>query len=484
MNVDGGAVLDSRQLLEGDPKAYVAHQALTTTPLWWTTVVSLAMPLLESSTAGGFALVIGKQMLRELRSDGTLASRRLTALLPGGCAKIPGEVISGRLHLAPGYESRGPVGPDPAKPGMRWSIIPHDFGDSSEGEGSLGAIASQVAARVIVDVSTYPYMWNHRAKVAFSSFERGRQYADDVVLIVPHTPAVEAYLGGYVDWVASGRKGPGPYGASHDTDLSIEERQLLLKTIPVPLHADFKVTGLIERGEWRDPADLEAARSLLQTRFDLKIGIWDLVGNPTLRQTLLDSAPITPAPNAPTELPKMAVNRAKRKVDDKAQEVVNRTNAKAAISARLAPHGWLHETGITYRLKVWRGRLEDAVLLYLTLSITRRRCAITIACPRRQDELVRRYLLAHCDALDVITGLTQCQIREGETTLWECGGGWADDVDWDKRATEIVEFTRQWAELFEELGEQCTRAELVHEGERIANLEKMGFEVGHWGGTL
>ena len=36
-----------------------------------------------------------------------------------------------------------------------------------------------------------------------------------------------------------------------------------------------------------------------------------------------------------------------------------------------------------------------------------------------------------------LPGLTQCQIREGETTLWECGGGWADDVDWDKRATKI-----------------------------------------------
>ena len=67
MNVDryGGAILDYsvKSTQEGNPKAYVAHQALTTTPLWWTTVVSLAMPLLESSTAGGFALVIGKQML-------------------------------------------------------------------------------------------------------------------------------------------------------------------------------------------------------------------------------------------------------------------------------------------------------------------------------------------------------------------------------------------------------------------------------------
>ena len=34
-----------------------------------------------------------------------------------------------------------------------------------------------------------------------------------------------------------------------------------------------------------------AARKLLQSRFDLKIGIWDLVDSPTLRESLLDVEP-------------------------------------------------------------------------------------------------------------------------------------------------------------------------------------------------
>ena len=67
-------------------------------------------------------------------------------------------------------------------------------------------------------------------------------------------------------------------------------------TCPVPVQADFTVTGLVQNGEWQDPSDLEAARSLLQASDDLKIGIWDLVGNATLRRTLLEAVPSAPPP--------------------------------------------------------------------------------------------------------------------------------------------------------------------------------------------
>lgn len=72
------------------------------------------------------------------------------------------------------------------------------------------------------------------------------------------------------------------------------------------------MTGLIKDGLWQDPSDLEAARALLQARFDLRIGIWDLASNPTLRKTLLDGQPSTPAPADPVPIPNAAAGRARR----------------------------------------------------------------------------------------------------------------------------------------------------------------------------
>src|SRR5208282_6381814 len=98
-------------------------------------------------------------------------------------------------------------------------------------------------------------------KEAFSVFERSRLYSGEIVLVLPHTAAIEGYLSSYVEWAKYGRRGPGPCMRTGHVD--IEGNMLLKETIAVPLHAHFGVTGLIQKDDWRDPADFEAVRSAL-----------------------------------------------------------------------------------------------------------------------------------------------------------------------------------------------------------------------------
>lgn len=71
----------------------------------------------------------------------------------------------------------------------------------------------------------------------------------------------------------------------------------------VPIEAEFSVTGVVENGAWGDAAGFESARSLLETRYDLKLGLWDLVRNPVLRATVLESTPVLKPPKVKVAMP-------------------------------------------------------------------------------------------------------------------------------------------------------------------------------------
>jgi hypothetical protein len=53
------------------------------------------------------------------------------------------------------------------------------------------------------------------------------------------------------------------------------------------VRAECSVSGVLREGQWGDAAGLEAARMLLLSRFDLKLGLWDLALNPVLRSPYL-----------------------------------------------------------------------------------------------------------------------------------------------------------------------------------------------------
>jgi hypothetical protein len=252
---DTGEHLDSRQPWADDPRSWMARDALAKSEIWWRAVTSLVFPLLDAEGEDSFANC-GVSMVLTAKPDGSILGRRLTSVLPGG--------------FRTAMKSVG-----------RWS-------DTDQG------------ARVIVTANGF----SHRS--SYPEFEREWLEKGNVTIVVPHTHATSMYLDGYVEWVADGRPEnvPGPLFARGVYDAT---------PLPevVPVEGDFRVTGVLQRETWVDPAPLEAARFLLQARFDLKLGIWDLVTNDVLRSTLLKETPIVAPPSTPAAKTAGAIERQK-----------------------------------------------------------------------------------------------------------------------------------------------------------------------------
>lgn len=252
---DTGEQLDSRQPFAEDPLCFIAQKALAASELWWHTTTSLVWALVTAEGDEGFANVSGPRSVIALKPDGTPTRRRLAPLLTGGVRKKP--------------DDQG-----------RWRM------SDSEVWGELDS-------RILVDA--YGMFWRMALSMHdYAYFERTWFKHDKLIIVAPHTYAETVYLNGYVEWVARGRPlyAPGPPLPYP------EDGRPSLPTV-VTTEADFRVTGAVQDGAWVDTSALEAARALLQIRFDLKLGIWDLVTNETLRTTLLKETPVAVPPEAP-----------------------------------------------------------------------------------------------------------------------------------------------------------------------------------------
>jgi hypothetical protein len=470
MTVDGGDTMDSRQLVEDDPWSLVPQLALTGSMLWWRTVLSVVNPILSEAGENAFSYVVGGKSVKELRSDGSITQRRLTAVLGGGSTSVEFDRPWEEHPLPEGFVPHGNIGYKVDTSGKRWVF--------SRIDQPPYTVARVIGAGTIIDQGTWPYV-SRSEKDNFSDFESARVFSE-VVLVLPHTWAIASYLENYVEWVVGGRQSLG-HRAQPPRTSDPERWQELRRSVPVPLSAEFKVTGVIQGGVWTDPADFEAARSLLESRYDLKLGFWDLVGNAVLRQAMLESTPISAAPAEPVPVPSAARARATKRADAAATEVAARTESKEAIAKRLERYGWEQGRGITYTLVDWRGQVEDGVLLYMTLSITKRRCAVTVATPGRElFDLVHSYLDAHAGELEEIAAPDECEVRDGSTTIWRCAGGWSDPIDWAERIAAIGAKTRRWVDVFAGLGVQCRQWQADQEAERIAQFKSWGLEPDRW----
>jgi len=225
----------------------------------------------------------------------------------------------------------GTIGVKPGTPSARWRFLRNEY--------YLAHAIGMLHPAAIIDTTTDALsglFHSDRGVTAsektdgkignrFRGLEKTRLAFDDAVLVMPHTHTIEAFLTSYSEWVAAGI--PSTASESEDDswlrpsaaltstgsyDAAIDPLQ---RALPVPIEADFRVTGLMENAQWRDASHLEASRALLQARYDLKIGIWDLARNPILRQTLLDANPIDAAPDSATAMPSSARQRAEGHVN-------------------------------------------------------------------------------------------------------------------------------------------------------------------------
>jgi hypothetical protein len=474
MTVDDGATLDSRQALDGDRLSEVTLRSLAMSMLWWRTAASVVMPVLEGVGPEAFAMVVGNRSVVELRQDGTTYKTGLRSLLPGGTTTV--EIIRTGMKqpLPEGYEEAevlrnwdeqdmGTVGFKRGESGRRWRFL-------NGNEYYLSHAGRKIGPAVIVDTTPWVIFDEHFAAARFKALERSRLFTEGIVLILPHTSGADVFFQRYVDWVRAGRP-PDPPGSetmANEVWSADAIPDPIHYTAPVPTRADFAVTGLVENTEWHDPSDLEAARSLLEARYDLKIGIWDLASNPTLRETLLDVVPVAPAPAEVARAPAAAVSRAEARVEAKMSERAAEKKALAAIVTRLAPLqelGWEPRTNgerwplrlpLTEAFTRWR---EDQPfpLVQLELSVMKRRTAVSAFSIMYNQVNLNAYVEARRGTLERIASPEPCPLGKYRPVLWRAKGGWADRVDWDERVGVFVARTPHWVNVFAELCDECRR---------------------------
>jgi hypothetical protein len=312
---DTGEQLDSRQPFADDPLSDTAQTALAGSELWWLATVSVVMPLLHAQGEESFALISGLLWVVALKPDGTVRRRRLAPLLPGGLR--------------------------PAKTNGKWkSVETGDLRGQIPGQPlpSLGGPIRKTDAAAVVE--TTGWFWRDpNSRDDYAHFEKMWLTHHNLIIVAPHTHDATVYLDGYVDWVTNGRHenapAPPPMALRNVTGPTLHA--------VLPVEADFRVTAVLQSGMWVDPAPLEAARSLLQARFDLKLGIWDLVTNHTLRATLLKETPVVAPPSTPAAKTSGALERRElllARRTDRQKRLDTRRDTIADLMASLDAQGW------------------------------------------------------------------------------------------------------------------------------------------------
>ncbi|WP_156994341.1 HIRAN domain-containing protein [Pseudonocardia acaciae] len=505
MTTDDGARLDSRQPLDGDRRSEVMLRSLSTSLLWWRTASSLATPLLDGAGPDAFALLVSTQRtIVELRHDGTTQRTRLNAMLPGGTTTTQLIRVLGNERLPEHYQEAhilrdwsdnhyiGTIGVKPGAAGKRWRFL-------RGGEYYLAYAVKKINPVMIIDTTvaifdgitdsdrgmTYSQREHGALGHRFRVLEETRLFSNDSVLILPHTYMTESFLDHYSEWVAAGR----PSTASQDEDYSWlrsaralahsedynpdETPDPMERTLPVPTEADFRVTGLMENAQWHDSAHLEASRVLLQARYDLKIGIWDLARNPTLRQTLLDPTPIAAPPTATAPIPDAARRRAEASIGTELGRRAAEKNTWTAILASLAPmiqQGWdpADKWGRKWHLCLpltkplldpyYSHNDEPIPLVQLQLTISKRTNTINIKILRPNLIGFDEYFHTRHDAFEAIAGPCHYPSRENEfRRIWTDTVGWTDDANWDKWAAAMAKRTTRWVQEFAPIREAYER---------------------------
>lgn len=443
---DGGSPIDSRQRLAGDVGSDAMRKSLGGSWFWWQAVCSVVIPILESASPDAYALVIGERSVNELKPDGSTTLESLRRLLPGGTGNVV-FVPRARTEEAPAdvnAQSAAVYELAPPQP-LRWRFI-----DGSDPE--LKRFTAADCPAVIVDTSDAIYTDQPAVRRERRQRLDGRLAVDKPpILVLPHTAATEGVISAFLEWRINGR----PDVRTKDRP---QAEQAWLDTPPdpmaftqmVPVQSEFRVSGLVRDGAWTPPDDLEAARQLLQARFDLRIGIWDLVNNAILRQSLLAGAPISPARTDQVAVPRGAAVRADAAVAKKVAQQ-DRLREIYAVSGPLTSLGWVTTQLEPYSLlslplskPVALGRTPRPAA-WLSLSLTRHEARVTARAPMMFRGLsLGGHVEQHRKEFEDISG-AEVVVNGGLITLWKQPGGWADDVDWEARFLQLAAKSELWS---------------------------------------
>ena len=311
--VNGGPEVDIRAEHAHDPLSAVTNAIAANSVQWWETATSLVRPMVAATNHLTQASIFGKRTVTTATPAGETKRTRLSSLLDGGVAAVKPETV--------------------AKPFADADWLLSDYQHHNIRQLNPG-LRSQLF--VSTDASVFTVLYE-RAPL-FRQFESF--VSDGSVLIVPHTRLAERFLNAYAEKQNLGRE-PDPTAFLRTSE---DEADDLAKAHPpITADANFQVTGLFAANNWQNPRPLEAARQLKLSRYDMKAGLWDLVNDEALRETLLEEQPLAQATSHVIDLPAKYLHTARANLNQQSQ---HRLTAKERREAELGEvHKILRDSG-------------------------------------------------------------------------------------------------------------------------------------------
>ena len=441
MTFDSGERVDSRQPIRGDPWDFILRAAMAHSELWWLKARTLAEVLLEKDAGEApWSLVWAPRTLLRLKQDGSRSRARIDTVLP--------QAVS-LMDLWSNDTSGSSSTSDASKTNARYRVLEHPLRYSD-----LTAYHSPTVFfgihRVIDNPAGRLPLWD-----VF------RQWPNTVVILA-HTPRFEAAVADLRS-IAEGR----PIISEKDTLCDIpslaeleQAKQKFKDHQPVIVDADFKIAYFLDAGAPGSAADLDAALQFVLSRYDRKVGLWDLTRDPGLRESLLSPEDLKAVPRRPASIPtglSIAASAAKDAREKKWRaEQQRRRHVHRNLWPVLQPLQWKIEDsrfpGSSYVLAMgedvqWPSLkgLVSVPILYVCLHITKKEAVLMLDAPPFGLQGRAEYLLENADGLEEISG----QRPDGNVKAVVCrfpGQGWsAEDTDRVKMVdtvSSIVEFLR------------------------------------------
>ena len=403
------------------------------------TVRSIVDPITKD-TGGGYAIVDGPHQVFDLAGDGGIKRVSLADLLAVG------------------------------SPQSHWRF-PYDEHLDME---ALREVYRGAAA--LVDISQA----GKSGAAILASFNAHVRRNPSMVLVAPHTHALQEFFG-QVAVAGQGEEAQTTY-----RDANRDERPRwggeadpLDYTSSVPVHAEFKITGLIQDGAWQDPSDLEAARALLQARYDLTLGIgtWRRI------RRLMHNPP-RPLLSGPRPGRGSGSGGGQCTGEVETRDRGGRLGGVAAALQPIIDVGWMRRRGggvsFAYILAEGEALVQNpspALSLWLALSKTQS----TVRLQSRIQEVymhegLQQYLVARRELFEGIAAPFSCDLEATTPAIWlEPGGTATEEVDWSARGRAIAESTSQWVAAFSDLVAECHRIEAIPTMERMMAQGRIRF---------
>jgi hypothetical protein len=476
MRVDDGTIVDSRQEIAGDPRSEVIGRTLATSHLWWKVAESVVTPMLDSAGSEAFAIVIGKRSVSEIPSDGSIRRTFLSKVLSGGVIRDRAALFDIDSEQPDGFQETVQIPSTWDPDGMEMLAVQRGVGTARWHflDPPIGEAIALLAPDVIVD--TDRWLGDDLGR-SFDRLEAHRLFHPACVLVVPHTKATETYFKQYLNWVAAGRPEIANATPVLDRPGTVPNRVDLVSAASVPVDAEFGITMYLAGQTWKDPGPIESARALLASRYDLRIGIWDLVGNSIMRQSLLDSRPLPAAPDTAVEVPPAAAARSRSRARVAEKLKAQRKNEDLALEELLRPlivAGWRVDRlrqSRTLRLPLAEVVLGNALgpggrsdfgqpdgmasLLHLDLVIFKTYANVFAYVPPGIQVELAAYILDRATDFQAIAAPASCALGDLKPILWRVTPGLGADADWSDRVRSLVAMTPSWIDVFSELATEC-----------------------------